>query len=539
MKKFKDFKYSINESVLYYSDRLQEILMSILKSEKYSKGIANDILFLFGSDIDPDFTFLDIDDNNEGNITYTTMENAVKNSMISSETADILKNANVSLHLRSEYLNEEPNMKRVYDKSRNTIRMGRFINRVFPGKFTSTEIEEFVDKFKLASKKDNLRFSILTGSDILLGYKRSNLLEYSGELGNSCMIGKPDSFFEIYINNEDIISMLTLFDGNKIIGRALVWKLEKDFNGSKYFMDRVYTIENYLKYKFYEFADNKNWIYKKNNNYIQRYNKYRYIELVAELGYYNFDYYPYMDTFKYLDVSYGFISNYLNSLDLDNNIIRLESTNGLYESVSDIYSYYYETYFKRNEAILGFIVSVDRETGKPKVINDYTSDDFSSPVDENTKWYWVLSEIYDDFIDYPVLESNISYYDSINNIQALDCFSTYLYPVLNNQTENNGYIDIDYVSYIDAEVLGLKIDINDKNKSDKFEYYSKLSMVINIKKYKLEVSNILKNYNDIRSGRGQLYLDIIDKDKLNKDLGSKTIELELKVSDLNNRLFFK
>lgn len=538
MKKFKDFKYSINESVLYYSDRLQEILMSILKSEKYSKGIANDILFLFGSDIDPDFTFLDIDDNNEGNITYTTMENAVKNSMISSETADILKNANVSLHLRSEYLNEEPNMKRVYDKSRNTIRMGRFINRVFPGKFTSTEIEEFVDKFKLASKKDNLRFSILTGSDILLGYKRSNLLEYSGELGNSCMIGKPDSFFEIYINNEDIISMLTLFDGNKIIGRALVWKLEKDFNGSKYFMDRVYTIENYLKYKFYEFADNKNWIYKKNNNYIQRYNKYRYIELVAELGYYNFDYYPYMDTFKYLDVSYGFISNYLNSLDLDNNIIRLESTNGLYESVSDIYSCYYETYFKRNEAILGFIVSVDRETGKPKVINDYTSDDFSSPVDENTKWYWVLSEIYDDFIDYPVLESNISYYDSINNIQALDCFSTYLYPVLNNQTENNGYIDIDYVSYIDAEVLGLKIDINDKNKSDKFEYYSKLSMVINIKKYKLEVSNILKNYNDIRSGRGQLYLDIIDKDKLNKDLGSKTIELELKVSDLNNRLFF-
>jgi hypothetical protein len=49
-----------------------------------------------------------------------------------------------------EYRHVSKDENDVYTKSRNSLRIGRFINKVFPGKYNDKQIEEFVNKFKAA-----------------------------------------------------------------------------------------------------------------------------------------------------------------------------------------------------------------------------------------------------------------------------------------------------------------------------------------------------------------------------------------------------
>ena len=69
------FKYSdflVNESILYYSPKVRRLL------SKIDDPIAKDLVSLETTDLPIDVTFVDLDENKEGYLTFTTMKSAEK-----------------------------------------------------------------------------------------------------------------------------------------------------------------------------------------------------------------------------------------------------------------------------------------------------------------------------------------------------------------------------------------------------------------------------------------------------------------------------
>jgi hypothetical protein len=121
-------------------------------------------------------------------------------------------------------------------------------------------------------------------------------------------------------------------DPNKIRGRALVWNVEtlNDSYKSITFMDRVYYTDDSDIYRFQNYAKEKGWGYKSNNNH------YEIVNLViggnilsnttitVKLENSEFSYYPYMDTLKYLSGD-GLLSNEPETGDLELTSVRGDS----------------------------------------------------------------------------------------------------------------------------------------------------------------------------------------------------------------------
>ena len=249
---------AINESFLYYSPNVRKSLSRIK-----SNDIAADLLGSEGTDVKPDMTFIDL--GKEGYFSFTTMRNAkplILNKFPDdkwSTDIDITPLINLDAKISNLYKDGEGE---VFTKSRNEVGLGRFVNKLFPGKYNSKEVEEFVNSFKASLEKAGEHFDLVEGEDIDFWYKSENYKENSGTLGSSCMAQKRN-LFSIYTQNQDVCKMLILKEDDKIIGRALVWKL-KSLNVSKdedpgFFMDRQYTIKesDVQKFRNYEMKGDK------------------------------------------------------------------------------------------------------------------------------------------------------------------------------------------------------------------------------------------------------------------------------------------
>jgi hypothetical protein len=125
-----------------------------------------------------------------------------------------------------------------------TIRMkiGRFIKALLPGVSPST-VEAIATKIVAESAEPE--FKIVYGEGIRDAYLIDNYLSDSGTLGNSCMASNSkQDYLDIYCNSENV-GLLVLYRGNKVAGRALLWKANyyKDEQSTKkvIFMDRIYT----------------------------------------------------------------------------------------------------------------------------------------------------------------------------------------------------------------------------------------------------------------------------------------------------------
>lgn len=186
-------------------------------------------------------------------------------------------NSNYINHIKSNFLLGLKSLSYGYDgyiithNGKQKIKLGKFINTIITlvneyghnVNRTKNDIEKIVDKYK--SFKYNpikYKFKILNGNDILTVYDSKNY-EYrlSSSLTNSCMNNKFNNL-EIYVKNKDKVSLLTLNNDDKIVGRALLWKMDKP----KYiFMDRVYSIDNHINEYFTNLAKSNNWVYRQNN----------------------------------------------------------------------------------------------------------------------------------------------------------------------------------------------------------------------------------------------------------------------------------
>lgn len=347
--KYDDFLLEniLNESILYATPDLEKIL------KKIDSDISNDLLNTIGNDIKPDITLLDLD--KDDYLTFASMKNFTKN--LKDEYGDGFEyiGTNYNKHLVELLVKAQAN---VLNKSRSQIKIGRLVNQIFPNKYKSKDIEEFVNKFKSVMESSS-QFELIEGDDIEEWYDKNNYLEVKGTLGSSCM-GSKKGIFDLYTKNKNC-RLLILKDDDKIVGRALVWKLSwlstKDFdniadNRDVYFMDRQYTISDSDIIKFKEYAKSQNWAYKESNSHsnvgsvVVNGTIYSDSNMNVESSLIDLKKFPYLDTFRTYDPKTGTLYNVdsddVHGSDEYKGMYDLADTNGGYSLIeSGIWSEWY------------------------------------------------------------------------------------------------------------------------------------------------------------------------------------------------------
>jgi hypothetical protein len=187
---------------------------------------------------------------------------------------------------------------------------GSIISKIYKN-ISPREVENFSNLFRAFADKKHFKFEVVK-SDIIKYYHQDSYSEFTGSLGNSCMkYDRCSKFLELYIDNEVVTMLIMKNDSGNLIGRSLLWQFE-----DQKVMDRIYTI-NDEDYQFYfmNWAEENGFIYKKRQNWsntLQFVKDGKEVEskLSMQLSEWNYSYYPYLDTFKWLDRKSGTLFNY-------------------------------------------------------------------------------------------------------------------------------------------------------------------------------------------------------------------------------------
>ena len=163
----------VNESMFYYTNAFADILKKVDDND-----IAKDLLSVKGTDVKPDMTFIDVDDK-EGFISFSQINKAISgiNKWVDEyveNNTDV--NADAIITSKDKMISSikdgtwDGNFKGdIYTKSRNTVKLGKLVNSIFPGKYTAKEVEEFVNIYK-SKAIDEKKFELVDGDDIMLWY---------------------------------------------------------------------------------------------------------------------------------------------------------------------------------------------------------------------------------------------------------------------------------------------------------------------------------------------------------------------------------
>jgi len=205
------------------------------------------------------------------------------------------------------------------------IKIGRYVNRLldleFKGdqrkEYTASDVEQFTNKF-ISTVEYKLKaldhFRIISGGEIKHWYLLDNYAGKTGQLGQSCMkYSHCQEFFDIYLDNPEVCKLLIFTDPkDKLLGRALLWKLE---NGTNY-MDRIYTTRDSNIDLFIKWG--------KENGYTKYYERTSNNKLSVKVESKDYAQYPFMDTFKYYKPEDGILSN----KELEKPYLEIQEQNG-------------------------------------------------------------------------------------------------------------------------------------------------------------------------------------------------------------------
>ncbi len=365
------FESLINETYVYYIKDFKDILVKM--SNLQQNQIAKELLDIEYRDNKSDRTFISLTDK-DGYLSFSTLRNLKsnldksftewgKNNKLSDENIkSVLDLINKKIE-NGEISQSDVNT--IFDehdiKSRSDIKLGRLVNALLPGKFSDKEVEEFVNKFKATKDKVGERFELVSGDDINTWYNWENYSKMEGTLGNSCM-AKKSGIFNIYIENPEICQLLILLnEEDKLIGRALIWKL-KSLNIHKseeevIFMDRQYTILDSDVEKFRNYAKEKGWSYKSYNNHhsfgtINYKGEDKNVSMTIEVKQKDYRRYPYMDTFRRYNHETGLLYNDDDQDSGNEGQYILDDTGGGYTEIEGgVWSEWHDRMIPEDEAV--------------------------------------------------------------------------------------------------------------------------------------------------------------------------------------------
>ena len=312
---------------LYYSKELKSTLASIA-----SKGDPVASFLYYGESTDSvksDITLVGLGQGND-KVSFIQVNRLLR--MIDKELGDPESKNQGTLkgQLEEDYINKIYRIKQNFDhpawkEQRTELGVGRFATKISQkaGKsFTPVQINAFVDKFKAyrdfqTTKKD--KFEVVQGEEIRKWYDEDTYEDPEYHLNNSCMrYSRCQRYLNIYVENPNQVTMVIMkgTDPDKIIGRALIWKLD---NGDIY-LDRPYANNDEDINLFKEWGRNKGY---------SVYSDYKHKEVTLDKA--NFSYYPYMDTFKWLNRGKKLLSTDSSEFDDGNDDwVKLEDTGGGY-----------------------------------------------------------------------------------------------------------------------------------------------------------------------------------------------------------------
>jgi hypothetical protein len=197
------------------------------------------------------------------------------------------------------------------------VGVGRFVRAILKKAnvdFKDSEIEDFVYKYRAEVAKLGdvfSRFKILEGEDIRKYYHKDKYENDKGTLGSSCMrYPRCQEYFDIYVKNTDQCNLVVLMSDEKddaICGRAILWT---DHEGRR-LMDRIYTNRTQDEQLFKEFAKKNRFYHKRNQNmnedepFITPDGEVESIATKIVLSVARYEYFPYMDSFKYFYEGFG------------------------------------------------------------------------------------------------------------------------------------------------------------------------------------------------------------------------------------------
>jgi hypothetical protein len=213
---------------------------------------------------------------------------------------------------------------------RTNVKIGRFLRKFISPQsitdfgITDKDIEDFVNLFKSYFSPDKNKLQITDGDDILKWYLEDNYAttcgNRSGGLWKSCMRqSERNKYMVIYTKNISLVKMLILLaDDGKLRARALLWENVIDKDGNTYkVMDRIYSIYDHDMFLFKGWAKENGYITKleqsaKSEVLFDISGQVTRLELKIKLNNWDMKDYPYLDTFKYFDISDGWLSNTMN-----------------------------------------------------------------------------------------------------------------------------------------------------------------------------------------------------------------------------------
>jgi hypothetical protein len=211
-------------------------------------------------------------------------------------------------------------LKKVWSSNRQEVKVGRAMRALLKAagaEFADRDFEAFVNLYKATIDKMNDKFSyieVVRGEDIHYWYNSDQYFVRSGTLGSSCMSSARKSWLEVYTENPNEVGLViykSMDDTDKIIGRALLWKLRD----GKEFLDRIYTVNDSDVQLFRDYAKENGWHYKEYNNSSDSGNAIApdgsrvSLDLTVNLTDASMDNFPYLDTLKYFNPRSKTISN--------------------------------------------------------------------------------------------------------------------------------------------------------------------------------------------------------------------------------------
>jgi hypothetical protein len=337
------------EVPLYYTKELKSTLGAIA-----SKGDPVASFLYYGESTDAvksDITLVGLGNGND-KVSFIQVNRLLR--MIDKELGDPeSKNQGLYGQKEEDYINKIFRIKNNFDhpswkEQRTELGVGRFATKISQkaGKnFTPVQINTFVDKFKAyldfqTTKKD--KFEVVQGEEIRKWYDEDTYEDQEYHLKNSCMrYSRCQRYLSIYVENPNQVTMVIMkgSEPDKIIGRALIWKL-KD---GTYYLDRPYTNNDEDLNLFKEWGRSKGYsVYGAD---------YKNKEVTLDKS--DFQYYPYMDTFRWLNRGQNLLSTDSSEFDDGNSDwIKLEDTGGGFEEAqTGVYSEYLGEYIDEDSAV--------------------------------------------------------------------------------------------------------------------------------------------------------------------------------------------
>ena len=357
----------------YFNFRVFSLLESILK-------------------VDPDFLSLIKKISDKGDpvakFLYSLVSKDIKtnaNYLKVSDKNDDLKFVNDTQVKRFIDAGQDP-----FDRASNIAKIGRTVRQILTSNgisVTDQQIEKFVNSYKnewdRKYKKESEGFNLISGEDIRNWYLEEKYVPGGGTLNNSCMrYRETQEFLDIYTNNPEVCQLLILVDNsNRLLGRALLWKLIDGTGKSPYYLDRIYTRFDSDSAKFVEWFED--FIKTTDRTKISSHYLGQTSGSRVQLKKWKFKKYPYMDTFGILNYEDGVLVTYEGQDDKKLQF-HIQNTGGDASVPNFKRSEKYDMWIHRSVAV--YVDSLDDYIPTEYCVKDYQDN-----------WIWKEEAVYSDY----------------------------------------------------------------------------------------------------------------------------------------------